>query len=86
MIWSARGIEWIETMMRELEVTSNPNYKISFMLDYEAMISVFNDQRKVKPLGVIWGKYRKEFFKNVPFLCSTFHTPLKKIDFGVCIV
>ena len=51
--------------MRELEVISNPNYKISFMLDSEAMISVFDDLYKVKPLGVIWGKYRKEFFRGL---------------------
>ena len=59
-------MKWIEVKMRELGVTSNPNYKISFMLDSKAMISVFTDQYGVvlvKPLGVIWGKYRNEFFK-----------------------
>ena len=67
VIWSATGMKWIEVKMRELGVTSNPNYKISFMLDSKAMISVFTDQYGVvlvKPLGVIWGKYRNEFFKN----------------------
>ena len=52
-------MKWIEVKMRELGVTSNPNYKITFMLDSKAMISVFTDQYGVvlvKPLGVIWGK------------------------------
>lgn len=60
VIWSATGMKWIEVKMRELGVTSNPNYKITFMLDSKAMISVFTDQYGVvlvKPLGVIWGKY-----------------------------
>ena len=59
VIWSATGMKWIEVKMRELGVTSNPNYKITFMLDSKAMISVFTDQYGVvlvKPLGVIWGK------------------------------
>jgi len=60
VIWSATGMRWIEVKMRELGVTSNPNYKITFMLDSKAMISVFTEQYgvvEVKPLGVIWGKY-----------------------------
>jgi len=60
VIWSATGMKWIEVKMRELGVLSNPNYKIAFMLDSKAMITVFTEQYgvvEVKPLGVIWGKY-----------------------------
>ena len=37
-------MKWIEVKMRELGVTGNPNYKITFMLDSKAMISVFTEQ------------------------------------------
>jgi hypothetical protein len=37
---AATGMKWIEVKMRELGVTSNTNYKICFMLDSLAMISV----------------------------------------------
>lgn len=33
-------MKWIEVKMRELGVTSNPNYKIAFFLDNLAMITV----------------------------------------------
>ncbi|GAB6025439.1 Ubiquitin-like domain-containing CTD phosphatase 1 [Chamberlinius hualienensis] len=39
-IWSATSMKWIEVKMRELGVTSNPNYKIAFYLDSTAMINV----------------------------------------------
>uniref|UniRef100_I3JPP6 Ubiquitin-like domain-containing CTD phosphatase 1 n=1 Tax=Oreochromis niloticus TaxID=8128 RepID=I3JPP6_ORENI len=50
----------------ELGVTDNPNYKITFMLDSGAMITVHTPKRgvvEVKPLGVIWGKYG-EFYNR----------------------
>ena len=37
-------MKWIEVKMRELGVSGNPNYKITFMLDSKAMISVFTEQ------------------------------------------
>lgn len=37
---AATGMKWVEVKMKELGVTSHPNYKISFMLDSLAMISV----------------------------------------------
>uniref|UniRef100_A0A3B3D902 Ubiquitin-like domain-containing CTD phosphatase 1 n=1 Tax=Oryzias melastigma TaxID=30732 RepID=A0A3B3D902_ORYME len=46
--------------------TINPNYKITFMLDSAAMITVHTPKRgvvEVKPLGVIWGKY-DEFYSR----------------------
>ena len=33
-------MKWIEVKMQELGVTSNPNYKIAFFMDYGAMITV----------------------------------------------
>ena len=33
-------MKWIEVKMKELGVTTNPNYKLCFMLDSLAMISV----------------------------------------------
>lgn len=37
---AATSMKWVEVKMKELGVTSNPNYKICFMLDSLAMISV----------------------------------------------
>lgn len=67
VIWSATGMKWVEVKMKELGVTSHPNYKISFMLDSLAMISVHTPKYgviEVKPLGVIWGKYEQWSAKN----------------------
>ncbi|XP_071167438.1 ubiquitin-like domain-containing CTD phosphatase 1 [Mytilus edulis] len=62
VIWSATSMKWIEVKMKELGCTSNPNYKLCFMLDSSAMISVHTPKYgviEVKPLGVIWGKYKQ---------------------------
>lgn len=40
VIWSATSMKWIEAKMKELNVTNNPNYKICFLLDSSAMITV----------------------------------------------
>lgn len=67
VIWSATGMKWVEVKMKELGVTSHPNYKICFMLDSLAMISVHTPKYgviEVKPLGVIWGKYEQWSAKN----------------------
>ncbi|XP_006011460.1 ubiquitin-like domain-containing CTD phosphatase 1 isoform X1 [Latimeria chalumnae] len=66
VIWSATSMKWIEAKMKELGVSTNPNYKISFMLDSAAMITVHTPKRglvEVKPLGVIWGKF-PEFYNK----------------------
>ncbi|XP_026038641.1 ubiquitin-like domain-containing CTD phosphatase 1 isoform X2 [Maylandia zebra] len=66
VIWSATSMKWIDAKMKELGVTDNPNYKITFMLDSGAMITVHTPKRgvvEVKPLGVIWGKYG-EFYNR----------------------
>ncbi|MCI4386314.1 hypothetical protein PGIGA_G00060920 [Pangasianodon gigas] len=66
VIWSATSMKWIDAKMKELGVSDNPNYKITFMLDSGAMITVHTPKRgvvEVKPLGVIWGKY-SEFYNR----------------------
>ncbi|XP_014353448.1 ubiquitin-like domain-containing CTD phosphatase 1 isoform X2 [Latimeria chalumnae] len=45
VIWSATSMKWIEAKMKELGVSTNPNYKISFMLDSAAMITVHTPKR-----------------------------------------
>jgi len=60
VIWSATSMKWIEEKMKLLGVATHPNYKITFYLDYLAMISVHVPKHgllDVKPLAVIWGKY-----------------------------
>ncbi|MEE6478231.1 hypothetical protein FKM82_011789 [Ascaphus truei] len=67
VIWSATSMKWIEAKMKELGVSTNANYKISFMLDSAAMITVHTPRRgliDVKPLGVIWGKYSEFYTKK----------------------
>ncbi|XP_062612130.1 ubiquitin-like domain-containing CTD phosphatase 1 [Saccostrea cucullata] len=67
VIWSATGMDWVEVKMKELGVTSNPNYKICFMLDRPARISVHTPKYGIieaKALGVIWGKYEQWSAKN----------------------
>lgn len=67
VIWSATSMKWIDAKMKELGVIDNPNYKITFMLDSAAMITVHTPKRgvvEVKPLGVIWGKYSELYSKK----------------------
>ncbi|CAJ0968362.1 unnamed protein product [Ranitomeya imitator] len=67
VIWSATSMKWIEAKMKELGVSTNENYKITFMLDSAAMITVHTPRRgliAVKPLGVIWGKYGDSYSKR----------------------
>ncbi|MEE6478230.1 hypothetical protein FKM82_011789 [Ascaphus truei] len=45
VIWSATSMKWIEAKMKELGVSTNANYKISFMLDSAAMITVHTPRR-----------------------------------------
>ncbi|KAJ8952778.1 hypothetical protein NQ318_008095 [Aromia moschata] len=67
VIWSATGMKWIEEKMKLLGVHDHPNYKIAFYLDSLAMISVHTPKygvMDVKPLGVIWGKFKQFSSKN----------------------
>ena len=48
-------------------MSTNANYKITFMLDSAAMITVHTPRRgliDVKPLGVIWGKFSEFYSKK----------------------
>lgn len=65
--WSTTNMKWIEAKMQELGVSTNANYKITFMLDSAAMITVHTPRRgliDVKPLGVIWGKFSEFYSKK----------------------
>lgn len=67
VIWSATSMRWINEKMKLLGVSSHPNYKIAFHLDSLAMISVHIPKYGlvgVKPLGIIWGKYKQFSAKN----------------------
>lgn len=67
VIWSATSMKWINEKMKLLGVTNNANYKIAFHLDSLAMISVHTPKYgvvDVKPLGMIWGKYKQFSSKN----------------------
>jgi len=54
VIWSATSMKWIEAKMSELNVTNHPDFKICFMLDSSAMISVHlperNAVKEVRPV------------------------------------
>lgn len=53
-------MKWVELKMAELGVLSNPNYKITALLDHLAMITVQSDSRGIfdcKPLGLIWAQF-----------------------------
>ncbi|XP_011497075.1 PREDICTED: ubiquitin-like domain-containing CTD phosphatase 1 [Ceratosolen solmsi marchali] len=67
VIWSATNMKWINEKMKLLGVSNHPDYKISFYLDSLAMISVYTPKYgvvDVKPLGIIWGKYKQFSAKN----------------------
>ncbi|CAB4024942.1 ubiquitin-like domain-containing CTD phosphatase 1 [Paramuricea clavata] len=67
VIWSATNMKWVEAKMKELSVLDNANYKIMFMLDSLAMITIDHPKYGVietKPLGVIWGKYPENYSKE----------------------
>ncbi|KAJ4810855.1 Ubiquitin-like domain-containing CTD phosphatase [Rhynchospora pubera] len=60
MIWSATSMKWVELKMGQLGVLSNPNYKITALLDHLAMITVQSDKHGTfdcKPLGLIWAQF-----------------------------
>ncbi|XP_053155779.1 ubiquitin-like domain-containing CTD phosphatase 1 isoform X2 [Hemicordylus capensis] len=66
-LFAATNMKWIEAKMKELGVSTNANYKITFILDSAAMITVHTPRRgliDVKPLGVIWGKFSEFYSKK----------------------
>lgn len=67
VIWSATGMKWIVAKMQELGVSNHPDYKLFFMIDSGAMITLDTEKYGVietKPLGVIWGKYPQYSSRN----------------------
>lgn len=62
------SLKWVELKMGQLGVLSNPNYKITALLDHLAMITVQSDSRGTfdcKPLGLIWAQF--------PEVCDDFN-------------
>ncbi|CAI0375395.1 unnamed protein product [Linum tenue] len=64
-------MKWVELKMGELGVLSNPNYKITALLDHLAMITVQTDARGIfdcKPLGkkntIMFDDLRRNFVMN----------------------
>ena len=64
------SMKWVQLKMEQLGVLSNPNYKITALMDHLAMITVQSEKyhaNKIfdcKPLGIIWTK-----FPEVRILC-----------------
>ena len=64
VIWSATSMRWIKLKMDELGVTGNLDYKLTFMVDSKAMISVHAEPYgviEVKPLGYIWKNFKQAY-------------------------
>ncbi|GMH45984.1 hypothetical protein BSKO_13948 [Bryopsis sp. KO-2023] len=60
VIWSATSMKWVEVKMKELGVSTHPDYKITFMLDHSAMVTVHTEKYGVfdcKPLAFLWAKF-----------------------------
>lgn len=49
IIWSATNMKWVEVKMQQLGVLGNPDYKITFMLDHKAMITVQTEKYGKSP-------------------------------------
>lgn len=56
VIWSATNMKWVDIKMQQLGVMNNPNYKITFMLDHKAMMTVRTEK---------YGKYGAEIWNHV---------------------
>lgn len=74
IIWSATSMKWVELKMGQLGVLSNPDYKITALLDHLAMITVQSDSRGIfdcKPLGLIWAHF--------PEVCFAYFYAMKRV-------
>jgi len=61
-IWSATSMKWIEAKLQELNLEKSDKFKISFVLDSGAMITIDSPKYgviEVKPLGVVWGQFEE---------------------------
>lgn len=61
VIWSATNMKWVDVKMQQLGVMNNPNYKITFMLDHKAMMTVRTEK---------YGKYSAQIRKTCEVACS----------------
>ncbi|GAU98403.1 hypothetical protein RvY_09555 [Ramazzottius varieornatus] len=62
VIWSATGKRWIQAKLHELGIRAHceaGHYKLAAVMDDAAMITVQHSKgsARIKPLGIIWGKY-----------------------------
>ncbi|KAF2884377.1 hypothetical protein ILUMI_21826 [Ignelater luminosus] len=60
-IWSATELAIAEKKLAALNMIENPNYKILFVLDFNAMPKVLLEEGSyyTKPLKIIWEKYQQ---------------------------
>uniref|UniRef100_A0A673A118 Ubiquitin-like domain-containing CTD phosphatase 1 n=1 Tax=Sphaeramia orbicularis TaxID=375764 RepID=A0A673A118_9TELE len=67
VIWSATSMKWIDAKMKELGVTDNPNYKITFMLDSAAMITVhtLREGRDMGKYGEFYNRKNTIMFDDI---------------------
>lgn len=64
LIWSATSMRWVEVKMRELGCMDHPGFKLTCMLDHQAMVTVQHGKYGVfdlKPLQVIWAKFPEHY-------------------------
>ncbi|XP_015108497.1 uncharacterized protein LOC107035542 [Diachasma alloeum] len=68
VLWSAMTREFAENRIKSLKLRGNPNYKIAFCLERDAMVPVFSwkfdDYVYVKALELIWKKFPRYSVKN----------------------
>lgn len=89
-------MKWVEVKMKELGVLGNPDYKLTFMLDHLAMLSVSHDQhgrtrsepgpgpRPRTGTGTAGGTWRGRYFTCRTLLerCPRNHPPAPSIPPG----
>lgn len=44
VIWSANSMKWMKVKMEALGVLNSDRFKVTFMLDYRAMLTVHNEK------------------------------------------
>ena len=85
MLAAATGMKWIEVKMKELGVSSHSAYKLCFMMDSSAMISVHTPKYGVIEVGVVSKVFflvvcRINLYPNKPlFLCVCSTSLLKTL-------
>ena len=53
VIWSATSMKWIDVKMRELGVSTHPDYKLTCCLDHQAMVTVRTDKHGESPESLL---------------------------------